>query len=267
MGYVWDNSPHSGSLLLLHLALADHANDDGICWPSIPRLAKRIRASERQTMRLIAQLSERGDIEIMEQGKGRGNSHVYRVKHDAGVTDSTAKHDADVTFLKNAKRDIQGTKRDTQRAKRDIQGIKRDIAMSPEPPIEPPIEPSYKKEPPLLGDMQYVEPANSEGAGDYLEDPDFLHLCQLVSKKLNIAVNAAAAAVISGWMSKHPIAHIESAIDASAVNEAKSVNYVTRVLEGRSTRDKKHGGRSTDYGPGGKARYEIPAEYADVVIG
>ena len=35
MTQVWDTSEQKGSALLLLLALADHAADDGFCWPGI----------------------------------------------------------------------------------------------------------------------------------------------------------------------------------------------------------------------------------------
>jgi len=37
MSYVWEASKAKGSELLLLLAIADHAADDGYCWPGIPR--------------------------------------------------------------------------------------------------------------------------------------------------------------------------------------------------------------------------------------
>ena len=45
MSEIWDNEDPglSGSRLNILLCLADHANDDGVCWPSIPRIAKRVR--------------------------------------------------------------------------------------------------------------------------------------------------------------------------------------------------------------------------------
>lgn len=39
MTEIWEYSPSSGTELLMMLAIADHANDDRECWPSIARLA------------------------------------------------------------------------------------------------------------------------------------------------------------------------------------------------------------------------------------
>ena len=45
ISYVWESSPFKGERLLLHLALADFANDEGECWPAQPTLAKKARCS------------------------------------------------------------------------------------------------------------------------------------------------------------------------------------------------------------------------------
>ncbi len=45
---------------LLLIALADYADASGKCWPSVPRLAREINHSERQTQRLLRQLTEKG---------------------------------------------------------------------------------------------------------------------------------------------------------------------------------------------------------------
>ena len=78
MTSVWEQSKQENGRLLLLLALADHANDDGVCWPSILRLAQRIRRKERQTKRLVAELMESGEL-FRVQGVGRGNTNLYLV--------------------------------------------------------------------------------------------------------------------------------------------------------------------------------------------
>lgn len=59
------------------LCLADHANDDGTCWPSIPKVAKKAQFSVRWTRQVIKELQEAGHIEI-ERFLGKGN--IYRLK-------------------------------------------------------------------------------------------------------------------------------------------------------------------------------------------
>jgi len=78
MTRVWDTSPQKSSALLLTLALADNANDSGLCWPGTTYLAQKIRMSERQTIRLIDQLATDGEIYIEKPLRyGRGSKTLY----------------------------------------------------------------------------------------------------------------------------------------------------------------------------------------------
>ncbi len=78
MSAVWDQSTQSGNSLLLLLALADYANDSGVCWPSVETLANKARVSDRTVQRMIQKLIADNELEIVEQGGGR-RSHRYRV--------------------------------------------------------------------------------------------------------------------------------------------------------------------------------------------
>lgn len=60
MTRVWDETHFKGTDLLILLCLADHANDDGICWPSYDRLALRARCTRRQAIRCLERLISEG---------------------------------------------------------------------------------------------------------------------------------------------------------------------------------------------------------------
>jgi hypothetical protein len=83
MSMVWETevvSDHTELLLLL--AMADFADDDGACFPSVRKLAKKSRISERQAHRVIKQLCDRKYIELVEQGgvrNGKNVSNRYRI--------------------------------------------------------------------------------------------------------------------------------------------------------------------------------------------
>jgi hypothetical protein len=78
MTRVWEHAPQKGSQLLLLLALADFANDDSICWPGTPRLAQKIRMSQRQTQRMLDALIAAGALAYVP-GNGRNHSAHYAV--------------------------------------------------------------------------------------------------------------------------------------------------------------------------------------------
>lgn len=76
--WVWERSKHRGTQKLLLLALAEFANDSGICWPSVDTLSKRIGESDRHTRQLIQKLVASGDL-LLVTGGGRGNTTRYAI--------------------------------------------------------------------------------------------------------------------------------------------------------------------------------------------
>ena len=79
MSYVWDYSPYSGNSLIVHLALADHCDDQGICWPSQKYLAAKCKISERQIRRIIYQLVTDGFLFVDVRGREGKNNNRYRL--------------------------------------------------------------------------------------------------------------------------------------------------------------------------------------------
>lgn len=66
MNRVWERASVKGSALLLLLAIADHAHDDGTgAWPSQKTLAAKTRLSARQIRRLLEQLVSRGELRVV----------------------------------------------------------------------------------------------------------------------------------------------------------------------------------------------------------
>lgn len=74
--WVWKHAEAKGNALLVLLALADMANDDGVCWPSKQHLADRTRLSLSTVKRVIGQLREGRQV-VADVSMGRSN--VYRI--------------------------------------------------------------------------------------------------------------------------------------------------------------------------------------------
>jgi hypothetical protein len=68
MSNVWKYSQACGNDLLLLLAMADHADDEGVCWPSIGTLADKTRVSESTVKRSVKELVKLGELKIEENG-------------------------------------------------------------------------------------------------------------------------------------------------------------------------------------------------------
>lgn len=141
MARVWENSAHKGSNLLLLLAVADYAHDDGTnAFPRIETLATKTRLSERSVTRLLGKLVKSGELRI-EQRPGRSNVMTVLVRGDnLSLPEEEAPSDAlDVTRVEtpvSPSRDI-------------VVSPSRDIAVSPITIKEPSvtvIEPSTSED-------------------------------------------------------------------------------------------------------------------------
>ena len=68
------------------ISLADQANDDGICWPSVGSIADRTCLDERTVQRAISDLQDEGHLTVQMR---TGRSTVYRVHPRHGDTPVT----------------------------------------------------------------------------------------------------------------------------------------------------------------------------------
>lgn len=89
MTSVWKQSTASGNALLLLLSLADQANEDGWCWPSVGSLAKRCRISERSVQQNLRLLEIAGEL---EREPREGRSSRYRVTISRGEESAPPKN-------------------------------------------------------------------------------------------------------------------------------------------------------------------------------
>ena len=62
MSWAWEQATTSSGAKLVLLALADHANDDGVCWPGMKRIAEKCGMSSRQVSNHVTGLEECGLI-------------------------------------------------------------------------------------------------------------------------------------------------------------------------------------------------------------
>lgn len=75
MGAVWRLECGPTEKLVL-LALADSANDDGVCWPSVTELVSKSGLSERAVQKVVGGLSERGLVKVHRRYK---QSNIYQI--------------------------------------------------------------------------------------------------------------------------------------------------------------------------------------------
>ena len=88
MADLWDDEAEvdlKGNALLVALALADYANDDGVCWPKLGTIARRTRMTERSITRILASLRGEGLIAMPE---GKRSKHAPFVVGRQNVLDT-----------------------------------------------------------------------------------------------------------------------------------------------------------------------------------
>lgn len=93
IGLLLDHFQAPPALKLISIILADHADSDGICWPSYRKIAERACMSERQVRRHVKELQRLGIVTkirtgtIVKQGdKISRISNAYRVNANAIVS-------------------------------------------------------------------------------------------------------------------------------------------------------------------------------------
>lgn len=82
MTEVWDFAPLTGTELLILLALADMANDERRCWPSLNTIAKKGRTTVQNTINILDELSIQNILEINKRkAEDGGNlSNMYYIR-------------------------------------------------------------------------------------------------------------------------------------------------------------------------------------------
>ena len=74
---VWSDSQAKGGDLLVLLAIADEANDDGLANPSTAAIAKKSRLDRRQVRRIIRRLEKFGELRTLKSSGGWNVRNKY----------------------------------------------------------------------------------------------------------------------------------------------------------------------------------------------
>lgn len=78
VGWVLDHSQAEGLDRLVLISLANHANQDGFCWPAQRTIAREAGVSHGTVGNCVASLVTIGEIEVVNNGDSR-RSATYRI--------------------------------------------------------------------------------------------------------------------------------------------------------------------------------------------
>jgi len=92
MAQVFALPEPTGSARLVLLALADNANDAGICWPGMSTIASKAAVSRSTVIRMVAELEQAGFIERIRRPN---TSNMYKILPEKGgcQIDTSVTHD------------------------------------------------------------------------------------------------------------------------------------------------------------------------------
>ena len=81
MAEAWGTSGLTASQKLVLLAFCDYANDDGTCYPSIPKMADKCDMKDRNLQYNISSLTKAGFLSVEERFKGGkwNTSNLYKI--------------------------------------------------------------------------------------------------------------------------------------------------------------------------------------------
>ena len=84
LAWAWEQETGSPTAKAVLLALADHADQDGICWPGIERIARKTELSRRTVIRQLTALADDAFLEVSPRSDkdGKQTSNLYRIALD-----------------------------------------------------------------------------------------------------------------------------------------------------------------------------------------
>jgi hypothetical protein len=90
MTRVWKHSRHKEGTLLVLLAIADFANDEGVAFPSMKTIAKKARMTIRNAQLAVRRLERAGELTVTIGGAPPPYTgcNLYRVSLATGVQET-----------------------------------------------------------------------------------------------------------------------------------------------------------------------------------
>lgn len=202
MSMVFERFPYSGNDLVLALALADHAHDDGThIYPGHENLAKKARISERTVIRLLQKFVNIGWLVRVSSGNSiRGVANSYKISESWIKGDNLSpqiKTDIGVT------NEAVGVTNPTIGVTNDA--LTGDIAMSHQPSL-------------TINNHQETTPREKAPlANQTSAKPEGLLACRLI--KLNVAVTSINPILLKWVAEKIPNELIDQCVQLARQNK------------------------------------------------
>jgi hypothetical protein len=248
MNYIWEERTDlKGAELLCAIAIADHADADGQCYPGLEAVAHKMRCSVRHVQGLIARLEEKGIVSLA-RGDGRGHKTVFQLlKGEQSHTLSAVETVNDTSPLAEPERANNRAEKGEQSCQERV----NNPSSPPTPPykdnrIKPSYEPIEREARAEFRGRTVALPVNTSAADETLEylaavktvyDTDFLAdewrwsgaIIKAIGGKISAAEFKAALAGLLGQNRDYPITPenvLAAALDARAKRQTKTAQNV-----------------------------------------
>lgn len=113
MAKVWELSRHGGTNLLMLLAIADFADDNGNAYPAVQTLAEKCRMKPRNAQVILGALRQSGELEV-RPNEGPKGTNLYRitlasqgVQHSAPLQRNAPLHSSALGGAKECAKGVQ----------------------------------------------------------------------------------------------------------------------------------------------------------------
>lgn len=85
MALVWDSTLEGSNNRHVMVALADRADETGVCWPSVNTLARKTGLDRRTVQRVVSRMVEQGFLTKRSRKASDGDSdtNAYRINLEA----------------------------------------------------------------------------------------------------------------------------------------------------------------------------------------
>ena len=91
MSLIWGAGPKGSTQRFVLIALADNANDDGECWPSVATVSRKTGLCERSVRQALRQLEVDGWLSTEING-GRGGANKYTINPAPDAPEPSLNH-------------------------------------------------------------------------------------------------------------------------------------------------------------------------------
>lgn len=209
LSHVWKNSKQNGTALLVLVAIADGANQDGEYYPSVSSLAAKCRMKNRNLQRIIRNLEASGEL-VVVQGGGcdtkRGKTNRY-------------------CLVMGDKRRVQDVAPRVAEGVQDVAPLKADEVQGVAPVRVQEVAPRT---------INRTEESSSSAPVKEEDGGGRLNVFNLFEQTFGKMVSSAKLAdELKDLASDYPDDWLKEAFDAAALANATHINYVRTVLERR----------------------------------